>query len=266
MIRSDEWLQDAKRLPVGHTARVYHGAERRPNMVVRNLVDRYVCWCHSCNDGAVIKKDVVKLVKEAPQMRDHRPKDPGSLRPLNTLTLNQLGEVLAFLHSKDMHLDLIKDMNPALSIKDTRLVFTTPDQVVGRDLTGQSKAKWYTYTQVHSFNRAAFEVFKDKTCIITEDYFSALKGQYYCKALERNDILFVASMGTVLHPDLLLELVKAKQTVMMYDNDEAGIKGANAALKTLGLLGCRSHGIYPDLGKDPKNMQVQWFETVLKGL
>ena len=266
MIRSDEWLQDAKRLPVGHSARVYHGAERRPNMVVRNLIDRYVCWCHACNDGAVIKKEVVKLINEAPQPKDHKPKDPGSLLPLDTLILDKLQHVLGFLHSKDMHLELIKDMHPCVSLKDMRLVFTTPDQVVGRDLSGQSKAKWYTYTQVHSFNRAAFEVFKDKTCIVTEDYFSALKGQYYAKLMQRQDILFVASMGTVLHPDLLLELAKAKQTVMMYDNDEAGVKGTNAALKTLGLLGCSSRYIFPDSGKDPKNMQVQWFEQVLKGL
>ena len=263
MIPHDEWLKDAKRLPVGHSARVYHGAERRPNLVVRNLVDRYVCWCHACHDGAVSMKEVVKLTNEAPQPKDHKPKDPGTLVQYSETP--EYMKILGFLHSKGLHAEILnKTITPYLSKKDQRLVFTTPDQVVGRDLSGQSKAKWYTYTQVHSFNRASFDVFKDKIVFVTEDYFSALKGQYAALTANYSNVLFVASMGTVLHPDLLLELTKANLVVMMYDNDKAGIEGTNAAIKTLHLLGIRTAVQYPHTDKDPKDMEVLWYQDVIK--
>ena len=36
MIPIEEWLQDAQALPVGRSERVYHGAEHRQNMLVKN--------------------------------------------------------------------------------------------------------------------------------------------------------------------------------------------------------------------------------------
>ena len=267
MIPQREWLDSAKRLPVGHTARVYHGAERRPNMVVRNLVDRYTCYCHSCHDGAVVMKEVVKLVQTPPPPKEKRPTSPGYLMPVQTLAMERIRELCKFLHSKDMawiHIVDQLELNPALSLQDNRLVFTTPDQVVGRDLTGLSKAKWYTYTQNNSFNRAAFQSFKDKTVFITEDYFSAIKGQHCCRKHNIGDVLFCASMGTSIHADFALELTKAKHVVMMYDNDQAGVEGTANAVRGFNLLGISNSTCYPDLGKDPKNMQEDWFLNAIQ--
>ena len=36
MIPMEEWLPDAQALPVGRSERVYHGAEHRQNMLVKN--------------------------------------------------------------------------------------------------------------------------------------------------------------------------------------------------------------------------------------
>ena len=61
MLHPDEWLREAKRLPIGRAARVYHGAEHRPNLVVKNLPDRYTCYCHRCHEGGVVLKEFVKV-------------------------------------------------------------------------------------------------------------------------------------------------------------------------------------------------------------
>lgn len=259
MIRADEWLQDAKRLPIGGEGRVNHGAERRPNMVVKNLVDRYTCYCHSCDDGAVVMKEVVKLVKTPPPPKDMKPTSPGFIIPVMNLDLARVHDLCKFLHSKDMAWVHITEspMQPSLSVGDQRLVFITPDQVVGRDLSGKSKAKWYTYSSNVSFNRAAFETFRDKHVIVTEDYFSAIKGQYAFR--DDPTKLFVSSMGTKIHADLSLELVKAKRVTMLYDGDKAGYEGAQKGIRALKMLGTEVNAVFPPEGKDPKNMQHDWF-------
>lgn len=266
MLPLNEWLPDAKRLPVGHTARVYHGAERRPNLVVRNLEDRYVAWCHACHEGSVQKKDVVKIVQKAPEPKERKPSDPGHLVHYDQWTPQLLTEIAQFLHSKGMSLHILTcTIKPYYTKQDERLVFQTPDQLVGRDLTGQSKAKWYTYTQANSYNRAAYESFRDKHVFVTEDYFSALKGQFEVAQLDHHDVLFVSSMGTVVHPDLALELCKAKAVTMMYDHDEAGVDGTCTALKQLRLLGIETDHVYPHYNCDPKDMDFTWFKQVIKG-
>lgn len=61
MIPREEWLQDAQALPVGRSERVYHGAERRQNMLVKNKPDGWACWCFSCQDGGFVPKEHVRL-------------------------------------------------------------------------------------------------------------------------------------------------------------------------------------------------------------
>ena len=61
MIPREEWLQDAQALPVGRSERVYHGAEHRQNMLIKNKPDGWSCWCFSCQDGGFVPKEHVRL-------------------------------------------------------------------------------------------------------------------------------------------------------------------------------------------------------------
>ncbi len=40
-----EWLDQCKRVPVGQTRRVVHGAEGRPNLVLYNNPDSWSAYC-----------------------------------------------------------------------------------------------------------------------------------------------------------------------------------------------------------------------------
>ena len=65
MLHKEEWLKDAQALPIGRCNRIYHGAEHRPNLVVWNLEDRWSAYCHACKEGAVVKKDFVKIKRSS---------------------------------------------------------------------------------------------------------------------------------------------------------------------------------------------------------
>lgn len=261
MLPTNEWLSDAKRIAVGSTNRVYHGAERRPNLVVRNLQDRYTAYCHSCKEGGVVMKDVVRVTanefKTTPLSTN-----PGLLLRIDLESLNvPVPKIVEFLHSKDMSLFTLQAQAPMWSAKDQRIVFCTPDQVLGRDITGKSPAKWHMYRGAHNYARAKDVSLEDKVVVLTEDFFSAAKGQHYCP-----DYVFVALVGTVLHPDLAVELMKAKHVILCLDGDDAGWHGATSIARKLNLLGIPYELRFPPAGKDPKNMDASWWENVFPNL
>lgn len=258
----EEWLSDAKRLAINSSKRVYHGAERRPNLVVRNLPDRWTCFCHSCHKGGVVMKEIVKIVNTPPEPKDKKARnDPGLLLPINLNIPNPnvpYADIALFLHSKDMALHYLQAVNPQWSGSDKRIVLHTPDQMVGRDLTGSSRSKWYSYTMQNSFNRARFEAFKDKIVVLTEDYFSALKGQWFAP----EGFLCVSLMGTALQADLTVALCDARFVVLCLDNDKGGTDAAPVIRKTLSLMGIPHTEVWPELGADPKNMPPAWWQDM----
>lgn len=265
-LRKDDWEKEAKRLAVGQTSRIYHGAERRPNLVIRNLADRYTAYCHSCHEGSVIMKDVVRVTDNVPAPTMVHRSSPGLTQEYASWDVGLQLDIVRFLISKDVSLAMLKHtIMPSYSISDNRLVFTTPDQVVGRDLTGQSHSKWYTYTSVNSFNRAAHKDFAGKQVWLTEDYFSALKGQYYANRLNKQDILFVSLMGTVLHPELTVELCKASEVIILLDHDDAGLEAAPDIHRSLRMLNVPTLDCTKAVAKgcDPKNMKTEWWSFIL---
>ena len=64
MLPIEEWLQDAQALPVGRSERVYHGAEHRRNMLIKNKPAGWSCWCFSCQDGGFVPKEQVELLRD----------------------------------------------------------------------------------------------------------------------------------------------------------------------------------------------------------
>ena len=261
-LHQSEWLHIAKRLPVGRTERVYHGAERRPNLVVRNLQDRYTVWCHACHKGGTVKKEFVKVQEEA-RPTNRKAGDPGFLRSINLASPDPnvpYSDIVMFLHSKHMTLDYIQHLSPKWSAQDKRIVLATPDQVVGRDITETSHSKWYKYSGDCSYVRAKTVDLKGKVVVLTEDLFSACKGQYFAP----DDFAFVSLMGTSLYNDLLVQLLAAKEVVMLLDGDDAGRAGVSDVTRALRLVGVQYKIVSVPEDQDPKDMAPQWWRNLLE--
>lgn len=254
----EHWLAEAKRLPVGRWARIYHGAERRPNLVIRNKADGYYAYCHSCHEGSVIKKEFVQeavVVQQAPKSRD-----PGPLVDITTMDTSVSGigyRIAQFLSLKGVYEMWPTSVKPMWSEQDQRIVFQTPELLIGRDISGRSKAKWYRYNG--TANYASVNGIKaGNTILLTEDYFSAMKGQFYADAAGIHTRC-VSMQGTVIHPDLVVQLMDAPLVILAFDHDSAGIAGYQKAFQQLDLLGIPNKIVWCDWLKDPKDMWSDWW-------
>lgn len=248
-----EWLADAQRLPVGRGARIHHGAERRPNMIIRNLPDRWAAYCHSCHAGDTVMKDMVKLVQpqQMPKERLAASSNPGPLVGISSSPA-VFRECVLHWQSKNMSEVLMRWANPMYSPQDRRIVYTTPDGQIGRDLTGTSNAKWHSYTNAR-FMRGAFREFTDKVVVITEDLYSAARVTAYLP----EEYLGVAALGTRIHIDLVLELMRCKHVLLAFDGDAAGDDGRVHAQRQLSLLGIPYSAVQVPAGLDPKDLSPE---------
>lgn len=259
----EHWLDEAKRLPVGRWSRIYHGAERRPNLVIRNKADGYYAYCHSCHEGSVVKKEFVQetvVVQQAPKSRD-----PGPL--VDIINMNKdvgtIGYKLAkFLSSKHVYECWPYGVRPMWSEQDQRIVFETPELLIGRDVTGHNKAKWYRYKGTANY-ASVHGIIPEQTIVLTEDYFSAMKGQYYAD-LYGIRTSCVSMQGTVIHPDLVVQLMDATKVVLAFDADKAGRLGQQQAAKQLNLLGIPYKEAWCNPNHDPKDMWTGWWLDNLK--
>ena len=261
MIPHSEWLKDAKKLPVGQTKRIYHGSEKRPNMIIKNLDSGYSCYCHACHDGAYVPKELVKVRPVIPTNRKSH--DPGFLRSINLYKPDiniPYSDIMFFLHTKNMAMQYIQHLNPQWSAQDKRIVFSTEDQVVGRDITGTSLSKWYRYSERVEYIRAKPSPIAGSIVVLTEDLFSACKGQYFAP----EDVLFVSLMGTSLKDGLLSELLKAKAVVICLDGDTAGVTGMLIALRTCRLVGIEASVLRVPNDLDPKDMLPDWWRQQIE--
>lgn len=258
LVQKEHWLKAAKRLPVGATDRIYHGAEKRPNLVIRNMQDKYTAYCHHCHQGDVQMKGAVRFQIE-PEAEKSKKGVPMNLVQYNLWDELLQRRIMEFLISKDMAMGFFTHIYPKYNPDDQRLVFQTPDQTVGRDMTGKSKSKWFTYMSNFSFNRAAFTSFDDKIVVLTEDYFSALKLQYVFQNVPSlRQYLAVAAMGTKLNTDLTVQLIKAQKTIILFDGDDAGYNGADTFSSAFEILDIPYIDWTPRMpaGADPKNLMT----------
>lgn len=253
-----EWLHFAKRLAIGAKASVRHGNETTCAMNVANMVDRYTAYCHRCHEGGVVMKDSVRLTAQAPKKSHDL--DPGPLWPVSVATPNPnvpLGQIVGFLHSKGMTLDMFQTP-PLYAPQAGRLIFDTVDARMGRDVTGAVNRKWQEYSRHNAFNRArALTFIGHSVFVLTEDYFSAVKAQFYCPSTE---VLCVSIMGTRLSNDLLFQLMEAKprKVVLLLDNDKGGWGGAPTIARGLRAAELPVEIRWPAT-KDPKNMTAHWW-------
>ena len=258
----DHWLAEAKRLPIGRSNRIYHGAERRPNLVIRNLTDSYRAYCHSCHEGQVVKKEFVSTVRVAPVelSRDH-----GVLTALTHLPYHKLLPIIRFLSSKGLSFEMVEH-HAMYSLKDERLVFQTPTLTIGRDTTNKSKAKWLRYKGNRGYaSPTQFIGMRGVgNIILVEDYLSVLKGYHYIKQERLYGNGIISMQGTEIKPELTEILLRADHVTLCFDNDVAGIAGARKASQQLDLLGVSNSTIFPDVNKDPKDMWGEWWIPLLR--
>lgn len=261
-LQGHEWLAEAKRLPVHGTVRIYHGAESRPNLVIRNLPDRWVAWCHACHEGDVRMKELVRLEPRVPSQHSlaragAEPRTPGPLAAFDQCTRAEQGMLLAHWHEKGVYWGMQKELFAGYSRQDCRAVYSTPEGLLGRDLTGHSKAKWYTYNREQRFATAARGL--SGIAVVTEDLYSAMACAY-CSGHS-----VYAALGTRIHPELVLELAKHQHVLQFWDGDDAGDDAAQHSTRQLDLLGIPNTWLRIPRGKDPKDLNQHELALILGG-
>lgn len=254
---NEEWLRDAQRVPVGQGRRVFHGAEKRPNLQVYNNSDSWSCWCHACGVGAHVPKQVLQAVPEAPpELRKY-------LSASDCVTLSELARghsekfrrLVLLLHKKRMSTALIAPYSPVYNLVDDRLVFTFGSNHIGRDCTERHNAKWFKYYSKEPLDflylRGENSGGTREPLILVEDLFSAIKVNKYtgystlwCQGTHVSD----AIIGFITYPS------RAFYPVLAFDGDSAGRKATLVAKKRLDIRGVPYCTVQVPAGLDPKDL------------
>lgn len=272
-IHRSEWLDQARKVPVGQKRRVFHGAEHTAAMDVYNNEDSWSCYCHRCHDSGKVYKQVIQKVKEdTPIYRKfYNVKDTCSLQTLAKDHRYKYEQLVKLLHEKGMSTALINPYNPRYNLKDDRLCFVIDGVAVGRDCLGTSTAKWLMY---HNDDPKGFVYLQGqktgKTCepvIMVEDLFSAIKVKHY------TGFSTLWLQGTRISDECIRLFITVEDTqpmhnkrnaVLCLDSDAAGYAGANTIRSRFSLLGLPVSQVDIPVGLDPKDLNhkelIQYFK------
>lgn len=259
MLPEKDWLAKAKSLCVGMKDRVYHGSERRPNMVVGNEQDKWWAYCQACKEGGVVLKEhVILTALDGPS-----PAADLTFPPDLHMLAGSPEElpVLRFLASKNMDGMYLPPLRYSPSRK--RLLLDTGYGWMGRDVTERSPQKWLTYNRqklLGSVPKLEFPM----TAVIVEDAFSWYKVSWAIRNLSEAPVRVLCALGTGIHDALVLELSKARNAVFFFDGDAAGYKGAAEGVKRMRAFNVPSAAVHPPEGLDPKDMQCKRIINVLE--
>lgn len=260
-IPHEEWLEQAKALPVGRSNRVYHAGERRPNLIVFNNEDNWSCWCHSCHTGGFVPKQHVRL-STGQKQRARGAVLPSDGKPLEELSAADTRRVAKHLASKGMDVKHLVGTDPTYSPSEDRLLLRCTGGVIGRALH-ETYVKWCCYRNglggTASFAEHPSTNYSD-TIVLTEDYYSALKVRW-AMGTRANAI---ALLGTSAADSLAVRLL-GKHVVLMLDGDAAGRLGSDRVQRRLWGLGVSCRTVYVPDGLDPKDMQRKQIQEVLLG-
>lgn len=225
-MHKDEWLADAQRLQVGESKRIYHGAESRPNLVIRNEPERWSAYCFHCKASASVLKHRVETVQFV--KRDSINTYAAALAhrlPLSVLQRDVQLQIMKFLISKGMWLSLVEPYLKGVIQSENRLLFNVGTAWLGRDYTGVRQPKWLTYNEGEAYLKGSEILF------LTEDILSAIKIHHL------TGVSALALQGTVLKTKHLATAVQHKTVVLAFDSDTAGVTCTMAAKKRLQTLG-----------------------------
>lgn len=246
-----EWLDEAKKLAVGQRTRIYHGAERRRNLVIRNEPTRYVAYCHACHAFAQVQKEFAQPITYE---RPPRLYSKGYNVPLSEAPK----EVVLFLHEKGVSASLLSKYNVQYNTKNRRIMFEFPTVVTGR-FVGNHDVKWYHYNDgkqhspwlhlqpenVHD-TRAPILLFEDLLSCIKVHHYTG----YHC----------IWCNGTSVPTPALVKILDLApdKVFCMFDGDAAGALGfrhvrASVCPYGVDVVDCTKKYI----GKDPKDLTAK---------
>lgn len=269
MLQSSEWLSDAEKVPVGQSRRVYHGAEKRPNLIVWNNTDSWSCYCHACHDGGKVYKEVLQPVAVVP------PKFQKYLSASDCLTLPELStkfpdkfkRLVLFLHSKHMSTTLLMPYSPLYNCIDDRLVLGYNGAFIGRDITGVHPAKWFKYHSAvpmdFMYLQGGIKHSTREPVVLTEDLFSAIKVREYTR------LSTLWCSGTHISDAILAFLTLPRQgltlfPVLAFDGDKAGWQATRVADKRLSVRGVPFGKVVIPDGLDPKDLDHRELNELFK--
>jgi hypothetical protein len=246
-LHPSEWLHEAKALAIGRQARVYHGSERRPNLVVYNNHDSWSCYCHSCHEGGHVAKEAVKPITEPvlPLVRGMPTTVDISASNVN------LEPIAMYCHKSGVSIQELIDWGFKYDRQYNRLVYYSPNVVMGRSLS-PSNIKWFRYVGTGSY----IQLGEGSVVFLTEDILSALK--IYTLLGQKQPFLesyaVVCCLGTTISLELNVALSTAKLVVLAFDGDEAGWTASTKAMHKLNLLGIPYTVLEVPDGLDPKHL------------
>lgn len=249
-IPRNEWLDSAKKVPLGQKRRVYHGAECTAAMDVWNNEDSWSAYCHRCHAGGKVYKQYLQRVDaSAPVYRKYL--DRKALVSLDKLDKAKYKQIVKLLHDKGMSTVTIQDLKPIYNTVDDRLCFSFDGVTLGRDCTGRSGAKWLRY---HDDVKRGFVYLQGKNpygkrepVILCEDLFSAQKIRYY------TGYSSLVLLGTNVRNDMSY-FVMDKYPVIATDGDLAGHKAMLNIRRRFELLGIPYKVVGVPDGLDPKDL------------
>src|SRR5699024_1624698 len=213
-VQYDDWLDEAKRLPVGAVTRVQHKRDgsRRPNLVIGHEPDKYWAYCHACKEGGVHTKEHVRWGERAPA--ESRRRDiPDDLVGEDKWDASTRSMIEGFLLSKGVSLSMITG---TVAYSPTRKrVFIRPmlwSGYTSRDLTGRSAAKWVHHPMANSYvlEEALGTVpnpDEREGIVLTEDILSMYKVRWailpHVPESMHGNVFVGTTLGTAASPALL---------------------------------------------------------------
>lgn len=272
-----EWLDEAKRVPVGQSRRVQHGAEGRKNLVVFNNTDSWSAYCHSCKEGGKVLKEYLEPVDTtAPVYRKYL--DTRSLVHPSALDKAKITNLVLMLHEKRMSLAVLAKHKPMYNTVDDRLVFRFKGVDLGRDCTGRSNAKWLHYHRDDPSEYVYLQgkVLKDyEPVVLVEDLFSAIKVNHYtgwstlcCLGTRITDEI-IRTLSSLVRPidgsTTGTERVQ-RVAVAAFDGDSAGLAAERSLINRLGLRGLPFRTVRIPTGLDPKDLNPAELLAIFKFL
>lgn len=248
-----EWLHLAQRAPINGQGRHHHLRERRPNLVVRNLPDRYTAYCMACKEGAVKLKEHVRVTGIAAPALSHDLALPPDMVDVRTTVDRAVQDgVLGFLASKNMDLMYLPD-NVAFSRERMRLLVGWQNGWLGRDTTGRSPQKWLTYNQQKHLG-PDWRAVRPRLAVVVEDPFSFFKVRW---AMRFDQCDVYSSLGTAVPDALAVRLLEYDRIIFFYDGDPAGYKGAEVEAKRFRAMRLDGVSACAPVGMDPKDMGIE---------
>jgi hypothetical protein len=259
-LHHSEWLRKAERLAVNQTQRTYHKDENRPNLVVRNLPDRYTAYCHKCGEGAVHLKQHAQI-GSAVGVQTRTMKWPSDACDLSMLPEYTAKTVYSFLLSKRLDVQVMApDLPVKYSVKQARIILGCSMGWLGRAHVNQ-QPKWCNYENDIEFAVHLQDTEFKPVVVLVEDYVSALIVRWAMP-----EVTCVALLGTALRSNtLIMQLTKAKQVLGFFDGDAAGRKGDALARVRLQGLGINYSSVPTPVDHDPKDLDKLEIQSLLRG-